>query len=115
MLIIDPTPQTDALEELLAEHMVPEAAMSAVRRVRELELEVALLRRALAALPEQARHDPVWKEKLAHLLSRVVLFRIAVSDVGNAYAALPRVAVANPALCKGTVANKIERPSAQDK
>ncbi|MFZ6654361.1 hypothetical protein [Undibacterium sp. TJN19] len=110
MLIDDPTPQTDALEELLTGHKAPPAAMSAVRRVRELELEVALLRRALAAMPEDARQNPVWQEKLAHLLSRVVLFRIAVSDVTASYALVSSTAVASKMEC-----DEMARPSAQDK
>lgn len=84
MLIIDSTPQTDALaRRLLTERAVSAPAMKAVRRVHELEREVTLLRGMLAALPADARRNPVWQAKIAYLLTRVALFRVALPDAGE--------------------------------
>ena len=63
----------------MAECKIPEAAMRGVRRVLELEREVTFLRNLLATMPAHAQKDPVWKERIANLLSKIVLFRIALS------------------------------------
>ncbi|MBC3920457.1 hypothetical protein H8L32_23540 [Undibacterium sp. CY18W] len=93
MLITDLTSLTDAQEDSLqAEHAVHDATLVAVQRVLALEAEVKRLRDVSAVMPADARQDPVWKDKVAHLLSRVVLFRLAVSDEhGRAHAAPPSV------------------------
>ncbi|MBI3285305.1 MAG: hypothetical protein HYZ65_10730 [Burkholderiales bacterium] len=57
---------------------MPQAASSALRRVRELEREVVLLRGALADLSDEELQDTAWKDKLAQLLGKVLLFRIAL-------------------------------------
>lgn len=93
MLITDLTSRTDAPEDgLLAGHAFPDATLIAVRRVLALEAEVKRLRDVSAAMPADARQDLAWKDKVAHLLSRVALFRLAVSDEhGRAHAAPPSV------------------------
>jgi len=81
MLITDLTSRTDAPEDgLPAGHAFPDATLIAVRRVLALEAEVKRLRDVSAAMPAAARQDPAWQDKVAHLLSRVALFRLAVSD-----------------------------------
>ncbi|MFZ6769713.1 hypothetical protein ACO0LM_21880 [Undibacterium sp. Di26W] len=88
MLITNLTSQTDVPEDgLLAERVASDATLTAVRRVLELETEVKRLRDTFAAMPAAARQDPAWKDKVAHLLSRVVLFRLAASaEHGRAHA-----------------------------
>jgi hypothetical protein len=72
------TPQTDALlSELLGGCQLSDAASKIVQQARNLELEAAILRRALAATPHAAR-DQQWKDEVARLLTKVVLFRMAL-------------------------------------
>lgn len=81
MASIVSSPQSDALEQsLLAEREAPQAALSALQRVRELEREVMLLRSALTDLSEQDRQDMAWQNQVANLLSRIVLFRVALDQ-----------------------------------
>ncbi|RFP18350.1 MULTISPECIES: hypothetical protein [unclassified Duganella] len=54
-------------------------AVDQVRRVRELEREVALLRSTLASLPAGGR-DQEWKDEVVRLLSEVVLFRLSLDQ-----------------------------------
>ncbi|GJI99505.1 hypothetical protein RugamoR64_00440 [Duganella rhizosphaerae] len=54
-------------------------AVDQVRRVRELEREVALLRSTLADLPAGGR-DQEWKDEVVRLLSEVVLFRLSLDQ-----------------------------------
>ena len=81
MASIAPLPQSDALEQSLLAHLqVPEPTLRALRQARELERELALLRGALMdsstlSLPKATKH-----EQVANLLSRVVLFRMALAD-----------------------------------
>ena len=81
MASIAPSPQSDTLEQSLpAQRDVPEPALRALRRVRELERELMVLRGALAHLPAQAQPESAWHDQVAHLLSRVVLFRAALAE-----------------------------------
>lgn len=81
MASIAPPPQSDGLEQsLLAQLAVPEPTLRALRRARELERELALLRGALTDsstpnMPKATKH-----EQVANLLSRVVLFRMALVE-----------------------------------
>jgi hypothetical protein len=80
MASLAPTTQSDALEQsALAQLQVPEPALRALRRARELERELALLRGALVDLPDDAQPDTGWHDQAANLLSRVVLFRAALA------------------------------------
>ncbi|MFZ6746533.1 hypothetical protein ACO0LC_25145 [Undibacterium sp. JH2W] len=61
-----------------------QAVMNAVRRVSELELEVARLRSSFAAMSVEERQDPAWRKQVAAVLSQLVLFRMAVAgEVGR--------------------------------
>ena len=51
-----------------------------LRRVCELEREVAILRATLAALPADALHRQECKDEVVRLLSEVVLFRLALDQ-----------------------------------
>ncbi|MYM27119.1 hypothetical protein GTP58_02145 [Duganella sp. CY15W] len=53
-------------------------ARASVRRVRDLELEVEILRRTLAATPAAALQDQQWKDEVVRLLAEVALFRLAL-------------------------------------
>jgi hypothetical protein len=55
-------------------------AVDSVQRVCELEREVAILRRTLAAMPDAAGGEQVWKDEVVRLLSEVVLFRLALDQ-----------------------------------
>ena len=55
-------------------------AFESVRRVRDLEQQVALLRRTLAAMPADGGRDQAWKDEVVRLLSEVVLFRLALDQ-----------------------------------
>jgi hypothetical protein len=71
---------SDALEQrLLAQLQVPEPTLRALRRARELERELMLLREALMDSSEQAQPEIAKHEQVANLLSRVVLFRVALA------------------------------------
>lgn len=75
------SPQSDALEQsLLAQGEVPEPAQRALRRVRELERELMFLRGALPDLSAQIQPESAWENRVANLLSRVVLFRVALAE-----------------------------------
>ena len=77
------SPQSDALEQsLLAQGELPEPAQRALRRVRELERELMLLRGALPDLSAQTDAEPATgrHEQVANLLSRVVLLRMALAE-----------------------------------
>ena len=90
MLIIDSTPQTDALaEQLSSEGNFSEEARRAVLGVCALEDEVMQLRRMLAAMPAGAARDTVGHSELVRLLCKVVLFRVALPD-GHALGAAAR-------------------------
>ena len=52
--------------------------VESVRRVLELEREVAVLREALAAMPPSTANNQEWKDALARLLGEVVMFRLAL-------------------------------------
>lgn len=81
MASIAPSPQSDALEQsLLAQLQVPESTLRALRRARALERELISLRDALIDLPAQAQPEANWHDQAANLLSRVVLFRVAMVD-----------------------------------
>lgn len=80
MQTVDRAPQTDALEaEMLGSLQVPQVALRALRGARELESEVTLLRGVLDAMPAAARRDPASKEEIVRLLSKVILFRLALT------------------------------------
>jgi hypothetical protein len=51
-----------------------------LRRICELEREVALLRATLAAMPAHALHWQECKDEVVRLLSEVVLFRLALDQ-----------------------------------
>ena len=80
MASIIPTPQSDMLEQSLSTQAeVPEPALRALWRVRELERELMALRGALAHLPDRAQHRRCSGNQVANLLSRVVLFRAVLA------------------------------------
>ena len=80
MASIIPTPQSDMLEQSLSTQAeVPEPALRALWRVRELERELMALRGALAHLPDRAQLETAWHDQVANLLSRVVVFRVALA------------------------------------
>lgn len=87
------TTQREAVEPGVSVCALPETALRAVRRARALEREVALFRATLAGMSEQERQNPVWKEQLAQLLSRVVLFRVALADTPQRSPWVDRVTV----------------------
>lgn len=73
--------QRDTLEQIfLAQCQVPEPTLRALRQARELERELMLLRGALTASSAPAQSAMDRQEQLANLLSRVVLFRVALAD-----------------------------------
>ena len=72
---------SNALEQsLLAQLDVPETTRLALRRARELERELMLLRAALTDTSAQAQSSLSKQEQVANLLSRVVLFRLAMAE-----------------------------------
>ena len=73
--------QSNALEQsVLAQLEVSEFTLLALQRARELERELILLRGALLD-PSVQEHSALTKqEQVANLLSRVVLFRLAMSE-----------------------------------
>ncbi len=80
MQTVDRAPQTDALEaEMLGSLLVPQVALRALQGARELESEVTLLRGVLDAMPAAARRDPASKQEIVRLLSKVILFRLALT------------------------------------
>ena len=81
MASIGSSQQSNALEQsLLAQLHVPESALLALRRACELERELMLLRGALMDTTEQAQSVFTKQEQVANLLSRVVLFRLAMVE-----------------------------------
>jgi len=54
--------------------------LESMRRVCELEREVAILRATLAAMPAGALHRQECKDEVVRLLSEVVLFRLALDQ-----------------------------------
>lgn len=71
----------DTLEQiLLAQRETPQAVLCALRRVHELEREVMQLRGAMTNLSAQGRQDTAWQNQVANLLSRIILFRVALAD-----------------------------------
>lgn len=81
MVSIASSVQSDALEQiLLAQLQVPAPTLRALRRVRELERELMLLRGALTDPSAQAQPEIAKQLQVANLLSRVVLFRMALAD-----------------------------------
>lgn len=78
---IVPSLQSKALEQsLLARLQVPEPTLLALRRARELERELMLLRGVLTDTSAQAHSMLTKQEQVANLLSRVVLFRLAMAE-----------------------------------
>ena len=78
---IDLPPQSDALEpSLLEQSAVPLPALRALQRLCELEREFMLLRDTLAESSAQTLPATVWQDQVTNLLSRVVLFRVALAD-----------------------------------
>lgn len=55
-------------------------AFDSVQRVCDLEREVAILRNTLAAMPDAAGREQIWKDEVVRLLSEVVLFRLALDQ-----------------------------------
>lgn len=53
--------------------------VESVRRVLELEREVAVLRATLAAMPPSTAQNQEWKDEVARLLSEVAMFRLALN------------------------------------
>jgi hypothetical protein len=81
MLLINSTTQTDTLTQVLPSgRHVSVTALRAARNARQFERKVTLLRNMLAAMPEAVRSDPVWTNEIARLLSKVILFRVALAD-----------------------------------
>lgn len=81
MTSLDSSPLSEALEQsLLAQLQVPEPTLRALRRARELERELMLLRAALTDPSAQAQPEVSKQERVANLLSRVVLFRMALPE-----------------------------------
>lgn len=73
------SPHIDELEQsLLVQAEVSQPARRALRQVRELEREFMLLRKAVTGLPAGA--ESAWQDQAANLLSRVVLFRVALAE-----------------------------------
>lgn len=72
----------DTLDQrLLAQRAAPQAALCALQRVHELEREVMALRGALSDLSEQGRQDTAWQNQVANLLSKIILFRVALGEL----------------------------------
>ena len=72
--------QNDVLEQsLLAQLQVPEPTLRALWRARELERELMILREVLMDSSEQIQPNIAKQEQVAKLLSRVVLFRVALA------------------------------------
>jgi cytochrome P450 len=77
---IDAAPQSDALAaELLTRPELSERAWRAVQGARQLEREVMRLGVALAASSGAGARTPAAQEELVRLLSKVVLFRVALA------------------------------------
>ncbi|NGZ85417.1 hypothetical protein GW587_14275 [Duganella sp. SAP-35] len=55
-------------------------SFDSMRRIGDLEREVALLRATLAALPPGALQRQDWKDEVVRLMSEVVLFRLALDQ-----------------------------------
>ncbi len=80
MASIASSAQSDALEQsLLAQLQVPEPTLRALRQVREFERELMLLRGALDC-SQQIQPEIAKQEQVAKLLSKVVLFRVALVE-----------------------------------
>ena len=89
MQTVDKAPQTNALEaEMLGDLQIPQVALRALAGARELESEVTLLRGVLDAMPVAARRDPASKAEIVRLLSKVILFRLALT--GDASSSEPK-------------------------
>lgn len=58
--------------------VISDQACTSVQRVGELELEVEILRQALAAMSPVALQDQQWKDEVLRLLGEVVMFRLAL-------------------------------------
>jgi hypothetical protein len=81
MQTVDKATQLTALEaEMLGELQVPQVALRALQGARELECEATLLRSVIDAMPPAVRRDPASKEEIVRLLSKVILFRLALTD-----------------------------------
>lgn len=80
------SPQSETLEQgLPAQHQAQDSALRALLRVRELERELMALRKALTEAsahpaPTESVNKKQIREQIAGLLSRIVLFRIALAD-----------------------------------
>ena len=66
---------------------VPASVVRAVRQVQGLETELAQLRNALLNAPAQPQATTDYQNKIADLLSRVILLRLALAE-SNASLAL---------------------------
>ena len=81
MTSIGSSQQSNALEQsLLAQLDVPESALLALQRACELERELMLLRGALMGRDAQSKSSFTRQDQVANLLSRVVLFRLAMVE-----------------------------------
>ncbi|MFZ6843333.1 hypothetical protein [Undibacterium sp. RuTC16W] len=80
------SPQSDALEQgLLAQHQMQDPALRALFQIRKLERELMALRNALTdtpahPAPTESINIKQMREQIADLLSRIVLFRVALAD-----------------------------------
>lgn len=82
MTNIASSPHSDALEQsLLAQLHLPESSLRALRRVRELERELMLLRGNLAVSPAQPGTSK--QAQVAQLLSKVVLLRLSLAETSS--------------------------------
>ena len=81
-------PRGEPLEgEALLLGEVPPSVVRAVRQVQGLEIELAQLRNALLNAPAQPQATTDYQNKIADLLSRVILLRLALAE-SNASLAL---------------------------
>ena len=73
--------QNDALERsLLEQPVVPERALRALLKFRELEMDVMELRSTLVDLPMSKELEADVHHQIGMLLSRVLLFRLALAE-----------------------------------
>jgi hypothetical protein len=68
------------LEDTLGEHQDPQAALKALQGARALQSEVTLLRGTLGPKPAVGGRDLASKEEIIRLLSKVILFRLSLTD-----------------------------------
>ncbi len=68
------------MEASLGEYQDPQVAIKALQSARALQSEVRLLRGALDARPAVDGRDLASREEIVRLLSKVILFRLALAD-----------------------------------